>query len=160
MFERARDSVIKHYQWLVRSDYLLRIVYPDLVTAVFATGRKHFKIGGELDATIPVEFSGTPPALGTAKSAQATSGIGTSTSRQARATRCSQVICSVCSASAERAEASCRLRYFRTPPSHLDVDDARLPSPQATGPAPRAGPTRVWKAVGCREASTCTFLGH
>lgn len=64
LFERARESVTKHYQWLVRSDYLPRIVDPDLVTAVFATGRKHFEIGGELDATMPVEFSGAAFRLG------------------------------------------------------------------------------------------------
>lgn len=64
LFERARELVTKHYQWLVRSDYLPRIVEPELVQAVFTAGRKHFEVGGEPDATMPVEFSGAAFRLG------------------------------------------------------------------------------------------------
>jgi Animal haem peroxidase len=58
-FERARDIVTRHYQWMLRTDYLPRIVQPSIVNDVFNNGRKAF----EVDATpadvptMPIEFS-------------------------------------------------------------------------------------------------------
>jgi hypothetical protein len=58
-FARARDIVTKHYQWLLRHDYLPRIVQPSIVNDVFNNGRKVFEVGATpADVpTMPIEFS-------------------------------------------------------------------------------------------------------
>jgi len=58
-FEAARDLVVRHYQWMLRTDFLPRIVNPAIVTAVFTQGRKVFEVNpppGD-PPTMPVEFS-------------------------------------------------------------------------------------------------------
>ena len=58
-FARARRSVVKHYQWMIRHDYLPRICEPSVVDDVFANGRKAFEVGvspAEVP-TMPIEFS-------------------------------------------------------------------------------------------------------
>ena len=59
MFEAARESVVKHYQWMLRTDYLPRIVDPGIVEDVFTNGRTLFeKLAAPGDApTMPIEFS-------------------------------------------------------------------------------------------------------
>ncbi|MGV0743990.1 peptidoglycan-binding protein [Mycolicibacterium sp. XJ870] len=59
MFEAARESVVKHYQWMLKTDYLPRIVDPGIVADVFANGRKLFETSPQAgDApTMPIEFS-------------------------------------------------------------------------------------------------------
>ena len=59
MFEAARESVVKHYQWMLRTDYLPRIVDPGIVEDVFTNGRTLFeKLPAPGDApTMPIEFS-------------------------------------------------------------------------------------------------------
>ena len=58
-FQRARRKVVKHYQWMLRTDFLPRIIDPSVVDDVFANGRRMV----EPDATpmdvptMPVEFS-------------------------------------------------------------------------------------------------------
>ena len=58
-FQRARRSVTLHYQWLIRHDYLPRIVHTDVLDHVFTNGRE----AGGADALptdvprMPVEFS-------------------------------------------------------------------------------------------------------
>jgi len=58
-FAKARRIVTKHYQWMLRTDYLPRICAPGVVSAVFNSGRKAF----EKDAvpadvpTMPIEFA-------------------------------------------------------------------------------------------------------
>ncbi len=58
-FVRAREIVVKHFQWMIRHDYLPRILEPSVVDDVFTNGRKIF----EKDAvptdvpTMPIEFS-------------------------------------------------------------------------------------------------------
>ncbi len=58
-FQRARRKVVKHYQWMLRTDFLPRIIDPSVVDDVFANGRRVV----ESDATpmdvptMPVEFS-------------------------------------------------------------------------------------------------------
>ena len=42
-FIRAREIVVKHYQWVIRHDYLPRILEPSVVDDVFANGRKVFE---------------------------------------------------------------------------------------------------------------------
>ncbi len=75
LFERARREVVQHYQWMLRTDHLPRIVDPALVDDVFTNGRKFFEVtgaeygdGGDSGdggsgttagdtATMPIEFS-------------------------------------------------------------------------------------------------------
>ncbi len=58
-FLRARKSVTLHYQWLLRHDYLPRIVQPAILDDVFTHGRKLVEpAAGPTDVpTMPVEFS-------------------------------------------------------------------------------------------------------
>jgi hypothetical protein len=58
-FREARKLVTKHYQWMVRTDYLTRICTPAVVTNVFNQGRKAFEVGAASTSTptMPIEFS-------------------------------------------------------------------------------------------------------
>lgn len=58
-FGRARQKVVKHYQWMLKTDYLPRICAPGVVTNVFNQGRKAFEVGAvPTDVpTMPIEFS-------------------------------------------------------------------------------------------------------
>lgn len=64
VFERARGLVTRHYQWMLRTDYLPRMADPSLVDTVYAKGRSWFEPEGEGPATMPVEFSGAAFRLG------------------------------------------------------------------------------------------------
>jgi hypothetical protein len=44
LFEAARRSVVKHYQWMLRTDFLPRIVDPAIVDDVWANGRRFFEV--------------------------------------------------------------------------------------------------------------------
>jgi Animal haem peroxidase len=58
-FTEARKIVTKHYQWMIRTDYLTRICAPSVVTNVFNSGRKVFEVGAPANQapTMPLEFS-------------------------------------------------------------------------------------------------------
>jgi hypothetical protein len=58
-FNQARKLVVKHYQWMIRSDYLPKICEPSVVTDVFKNGRKAFEVGAPPNSmpTMPLEFS-------------------------------------------------------------------------------------------------------
>jgi len=58
-FAKAREIVTKHYQWMVRTDYLTRICQPGVVNDVFNNGRKAFEVGATPTdvPTMPIEFS-------------------------------------------------------------------------------------------------------
>ncbi len=58
-FRTARAIVVKHFQWMLRHDYLPRICDPAVVDDVFANGRKAFEVGAApMDVpTMPIEFS-------------------------------------------------------------------------------------------------------
>ena len=58
-FAQARELVTKHYQWMVRTDYLPRICRPNAVDNVFNQGRKVFEVGATPTdvPTMPIEFS-------------------------------------------------------------------------------------------------------
>jgi hypothetical protein len=58
-FAKARRQVVKHYQWMVRHDYLTRICDPAVVADVFTNGRKFFEVAADPTdvPTMPVEFS-------------------------------------------------------------------------------------------------------
>jgi hypothetical protein len=59
LFTRARALVVRHYQWMIRTDFLPRIVDPAIVNDVFANGRKMFEVGAPPSSvpTMPIEFS-------------------------------------------------------------------------------------------------------
>ena len=58
-FAKARELVTKHYQWMIRTDYLPRICQPSIVQNVFNNGRKAFEVGVPATQvpTMPIEFS-------------------------------------------------------------------------------------------------------
>jgi hypothetical protein len=58
-FDTAREIVVKHYQWMLRSDFLPRICAQGVVNNVFTSGRKAFEVGvPAIDVpTMPIEFS-------------------------------------------------------------------------------------------------------
>ena len=58
-FPSARRMVTKHYQWMLRHDYLPRICDPAVVDDVFTNGRKVFEVSPAADAapTMPIEFA-------------------------------------------------------------------------------------------------------
>jgi hypothetical protein len=58
-FATAREIVTKHYQWMLRTDYLPRICAPAVVNDVFTNGRKAFEVGVPATdvPTMPIEFS-------------------------------------------------------------------------------------------------------
>lgn len=65
LFERARETVTKHYQWMLRHDYLPRIAKRAVVEDVYTNGRKLFEaVNPASFATMPVEFSGAVFRLG------------------------------------------------------------------------------------------------
>ena len=58
-FDKAREIVTKHYQWMIRTDYLPRICKQGVVNDVFNNGRKAFEVGVDPTEvpTMPIEFS-------------------------------------------------------------------------------------------------------
>jgi Animal haem peroxidase len=58
-FAQARELVTKHYQWVLRTDYLPRICAQGVVNDVFNNGRKAFEAAAlPTDVpTMPIEFS-------------------------------------------------------------------------------------------------------
>ena len=58
-FSTAREIVTKHYQWMLRTDFLPRICAPGVVNNVFTSGRKAFEVGATPTdvPTMPIEFS-------------------------------------------------------------------------------------------------------
>jgi Animal haem peroxidase len=58
-FAQAREVVAKHYQWMLRTDYLPRICARGVVNDVFRNGRKAFEVGATPTdvPTMPIEFS-------------------------------------------------------------------------------------------------------
>jgi hypothetical protein len=74
LFQRARETVVRHYQWMLRTDFLPRLIDPDVVDDVFTNGRRFFEVrpGRNTDhrsagfhdlvrdghsPTMPIEFS-------------------------------------------------------------------------------------------------------
>ncbi|HEV8250055.1 MAG TPA: heme peroxidase family protein [Gaiellaceae bacterium] len=58
-FAKARELVVKHYQWLLRTDYLPRICAAGVMNNVFNQGRKIFEVAAAPTdvPTMPIEFS-------------------------------------------------------------------------------------------------------
>jgi hypothetical protein len=58
-FRKARGIVTRHYQWMLRTDFLPRICSASVVNHVFNSGRKAFEVGVTPTdiPTMPIEFS-------------------------------------------------------------------------------------------------------
>jgi hypothetical protein len=58
-FAAARELAVKHYQWMIKTDYLPRICQQGIVNDVFSNGRKAFEVGASPTdvPTMPIEFS-------------------------------------------------------------------------------------------------------
>jgi len=59
LFRRAKEVVVKHYQWMIWTDFLPRIIDPSIVQDVFRSGRRFFEVTpkpGDFP-TMPIEFS-------------------------------------------------------------------------------------------------------
>jgi hypothetical protein len=59
LFTKAREMVVKHYQWMLRTDFLPRVIDAATLNDVFANGRRVFETAvapGDMP-TMPVEFS-------------------------------------------------------------------------------------------------------
>ena len=58
-FATAREIVTKHYQWVLRTDFLPRLCAKTVVNDVFANGRKVFEVGATPTdvPTMPIEFA-------------------------------------------------------------------------------------------------------
>jgi hypothetical protein len=62
LFRAAKELVVRHYQWMLRTDHLPRIIDPAIVDDVFTNGRKFFEVPGrhygrDNAPTMPIEFS-------------------------------------------------------------------------------------------------------
>ncbi|GAB3430618.1 peroxidase family protein [Actinophytocola sediminis] len=59
LFDQAHEQVVRHYQWMLRTDFLPRIVDPAIVSDVFTNGRRHFEARGRqgIRPTMPLEFA-------------------------------------------------------------------------------------------------------
>ena len=49
LFSTAWDTVVRHYQWMLRTDFLPRVVDPAIVTDVFTNGRRFFEVPAAYD---------------------------------------------------------------------------------------------------------------
>jgi hypothetical protein len=58
-FAQAREIVTRHYQWMIRTDYLPRICPESVLNDVFTNGRKAFEVGATPTEvpTMPIEFA-------------------------------------------------------------------------------------------------------
>ena len=91
-FAKAREIVTKHYQWMLRTDYLPRICAPGVVNDVFNNGRKAFEVGATPTdvPTMPIEFSvAALPARALDGPRAPTTGTRSSTTAPAPSTACS-----------------------------------------------------------------------
>lgn len=44
LFSVGRERVVKHYQWMLRTDFLPRLIDPEIVADVFTNGRRFFEV--------------------------------------------------------------------------------------------------------------------
>ena len=90
-FRRARRQVTRHYQWMIRHDYLPRICRKATLDDVFENGRKIFEVGADplQVPTMPIEFSIAAFRLGHSMVREAYDWNGSSPTARARWTCCS-----------------------------------------------------------------------
>jgi heme peroxidase len=64
LFRVARDTVVRHFQWVVLDDYLPKIVNEAVLTSVLEDGPKCFHVKSQDELYMPVEFSAAAFRLG------------------------------------------------------------------------------------------------
>ncbi|MDQ3745785.1 MAG: heme peroxidase family protein [Acidobacteriota bacterium] len=64
LFERAREEVVRHFQWLILNDYLPTIVDEGVLKSVRDDGPRWFKVEKKEDLFMPLEFSAAAFRLG------------------------------------------------------------------------------------------------
>jgi Animal haem peroxidase len=64
LFDRARDEVVRHFQWLILNDYLPTIVDADVLKSVLDHRPTWFEVEGKVDLFMPLEFSAAAFRLG------------------------------------------------------------------------------------------------
>ena len=57
LFDAARETVIRHYQWIILKDYLPRIIEEKVLTDVLTDGCQFLKFKDDEQPFMPVEFS-------------------------------------------------------------------------------------------------------
>ncbi|KOV87137.1 heme peroxidase [Nocardia sp. NRRL S-836] len=62
LFRAAKELVVRHYQYMLKTDFLPRVVDPAIVDDVFTNGRRFFEVPGRYygrdnTPTMPIEFS-------------------------------------------------------------------------------------------------------
>jgi hypothetical protein len=57
LFEKARTIVVQHYQWIILTDYLPKIIDEHILEDVLVNGCKHLIFEAGEDAFMPIEFS-------------------------------------------------------------------------------------------------------
>ena len=151
-FMRARKVVTRHYQWMIKTDFLPRICDPAVVDDVFKNGRKAFEVGVPPRSSRRCRSSSRSPPTGsgTAWSGRRTTGTSTSTTARARSN-----CCSPSRARAATSAATSRSRPSGSPTSAGSTTSARpagrissCPRPSSTA---RCGSTRA----SCIRSRSC-----
>ena len=62
LFEAARETVVRHYQWIILHDFLPKIIEPEVLNDVVKKGCQHLSFDNE--PFMPVEFSAAAFRLG------------------------------------------------------------------------------------------------
>ena len=57
LFQQARETVTRHYQWILLHDFLPRVAQQSAIDAVLANGRKYYQLDPTAEPAMPVEFS-------------------------------------------------------------------------------------------------------
>ena len=94
LYDKARETVIKHYQWMLKTDYLPRIVDHAIVEDVFTYGRRVFEVGEHNFPTMPIEFSVAAFRLGHSMIRESTTGTRSSARAAPSVTSAHWQICS------------------------------------------------------------------
>ena len=64
LFDTAKDMVVRHYQWMLKTDFLPRIIDRSIVDDVFANGRRFFEIpAGDGNGGYPRIKAGDHPSM-------------------------------------------------------------------------------------------------
>jgi hypothetical protein len=57
LLDKARETVVQHYQWIILNDYLPKIIQTDVLKDVIDNGCQHFVLKPGEQPFMPVEFS-------------------------------------------------------------------------------------------------------
>lgn len=57
LFEKAKETVIRHYQWIILNDFLPRIIKKEVLDDCINTWDKYFPLKANEEPYMPVEFS-------------------------------------------------------------------------------------------------------